>query len=80
MESVAAAVVALAIILGLVLVVGFDIFCLVRLATLNRSRLLPKWIWALAIVFVSPIGGLAFLAVVHLWKPGNKLDASMQSG
>lgn len=62
MESVLAAVVAVLILLAMVLVVGFDVFCLVRLSNSERARFLPKWIWAIAIVCLSPLGGAAYLA------------------
>lgn len=62
MESVLAAIVAVLILLAMVLVVGFDVFCLVRLSTSERARFLPKWIWAIAIVCLSPLGGVAYLA------------------
>jgi membrane protein implicated in regulation of membrane protease activity len=60
-ESVLAAVVAVAIILAILLVIGFDVFCLVLLSTSGRAPFLPKWIWALAIVCLSPVGGLAYV-------------------
>jgi hypothetical protein len=46
------------IILELVLV-GF---CLYRL-TKDRVKLLPKWAWALIIICIQLIGGIAFLLI-----------------
>ena len=46
------------IILEVVLVV----FCLYRL-TQDRVRFLPKWAWALIILFIQLIGGIAFLLI-----------------
>ena len=56
MEGVAAAVVLMAILLGIVLVIGFDLICLVDLAAAGRVRFLPKIAWAVVIVFISPLG------------------------
>ena len=60
-EGLAAAVVLIAILLGILLVVAFDVICLVDLAVADRPRFLPKAIWALLIVCVSPLGGLGYL-------------------
>jgi hypothetical protein len=46
------------ILLEVVLVV----FCLYRL-TQDRVRFLPKWGWALIILFIQLIGSLAFLLI-----------------
>jgi transcriptional regulator with XRE-family HTH domain len=62
MEGLAAAVVLIAVLLGILLVVAFDVFCLVRLAARDdRVRFLPKLAWAVAIVCISPFGGLVYL-------------------
>lgn len=61
MEGFAAAVVLLAILAGILLVVSFDLFCLVHLVTRDRVRFLPKLVWAVAIVCISPLGGLVYL-------------------
>ena len=46
----------------LVLVVAFDVYCLVDLVRARSARYLPKWVWALIILFISaPIGGLLYL-------------------
>ncbi|MBZ9623604.1 PLDc N-terminal domain-containing protein [Clostridium sp. FP2] len=37
-------------------------FCLYRL-TRDRVKLLPKWAWALIILFIQLIGGIAFLLI-----------------
>lgn len=42
-----------------VILVGF---CLYRL-TIDRVKFLPKWVWALIIIFVQLIGGIAFLLI-----------------
>jgi hypothetical protein len=60
-EGHAASVVLIAILLGVLLAVVFDIFCLLRLVTADTSRFLPKFAWAVLIVCTSPIGGLVYL-------------------
>jgi hypothetical protein len=46
----------------IVIALAFDIYCLVDLSR-SRVRYLPKWGWALVILFVSsPLGGIAYLA------------------
>ena len=37
-------------------------FCLYRL-TKDRVKLLPKWAWALIIICIQLIGGIAFLLI-----------------
>jgi membrane protein implicated in regulation of membrane protease activity len=61
MEGLAASVVLMAILLGVLLLAAFDGFCLVYLAAADRVSFLPKWAWALAIVCVSPLGGIVYL-------------------
>lgn len=45
-----------------VVVVGFIVFCLVDLARTEQVRFLPKWAWALIIIFIHVLGGIAYLA------------------
>jgi hypothetical protein len=46
----------------LIVAIAFDLYCLYDLSR-SRVRHLPKWGWALVIVFVSaPLGGIAYLA------------------
>ncbi|MGD0069152.1 MAG: PLDc N-terminal domain-containing protein [Streptosporangiaceae bacterium] len=61
MEGLAASVVLIAILLGVLLLVAFDLFCLVHLAAADRVRFLPKLAWAVAVVCISPFGGLVYL-------------------
>lgn len=42
-----------------VVIVGF---CLYRL-TKDKVKFLPKWAWALIIIFIQLIGGIAFLLI-----------------
>ena len=37
-------------------------FCLYRL-TKDRVKFLPKWAWALIIIFIQLIGGIGFLLI-----------------
>jgi Phospholipase_D-nuclease N-terminal len=60
-EGFAASVVLIAVLLGVLLLVAFDVFCLVHLAAAGRARFLPKLVWAVLIVCVSPLGGLVYL-------------------
>ncbi len=61
MQGLAASVVLIAILLGVLLVITFDAFCLVHLAAADRVRLPAKLAWAVAIVCISPLGGVAYL-------------------
>ena len=72
MEGVAASVVLIAGLLGVLLLVAFDVFCLVHLAAADRVRFLPKLAWAVAIVCISPFGGLVYL-LAHLLRSGFRL-------
>jgi len=46
----------------ILLEVALVVFCLYRL-TKDRVKFLPKWAWALIILFIQLIGGLAFLLI-----------------
>ncbi|MBZ9687260.1 PLD nuclease N-terminal domain-containing protein [Clostridium estertheticum] len=46
----------------IILEVGLVVFCLYRL-TQDRVRFLPKWGWALIILFIQLIGGITFLLI-----------------
>jgi hypothetical protein len=48
----------------LIVVVGFDAYCLVNLVRSRSVRYLPKVVWGIIIVFISfPLGGLLYLFV-----------------
>lgn len=68
MGGLAASVVVIAILLGVLLVVVFDIFCLLRLWAADTARFLPKFVWAALIVCASPLGGFAYLLAQRLRK------------
>jgi len=61
MEGLAASVVLIAVLLGVLLIAAFDLLCLVYLAAAGRVRFLPKMAWAVVIVCISPFGGVVFL-------------------
>ena len=68
MEGLSASVVLIAILLGVLLVVVFDVFCLLRLGTADSAHFVPRFAWALLIVGVSPVGGLVYLLSQRLRK------------
>jgi hypothetical protein len=68
MGGLAASVVVIAILLGVLLVVVFDVFCLLRLWAADAAHFLPKFVWAVLIVCISPIGGLVYLLAQRLPK------------
>ena len=61
MTGVAASFALIAILLGILLLVAFDVFCLVRLAVAGPVGVLSRLAWAVAIVCVSPFGGMAYI-------------------
>src|SRR5580658_7867993 len=67
-EGLSASVVLIAILLGILLVVVFDIFCLLRLGTSDAAHFVPRFVWAVLIVGASPIGGLVYLLAQRLRK------------
>jgi hypothetical protein len=58
----------IAILLGVLLVVVFDVFCLLHLGKADTAHFLPKFVWAVLIVCISPIGGLVYLLAQRLPK------------
>jgi hypothetical protein len=68
MEGLSASVVLIAILFGVLLVVVFDVFCLLRLGTANTAHFVPKFVWAVLIVCASPVGGLVYLLARRLRK------------
>jgi hypothetical protein len=68
MQGLSASVVLIAILLGVLLVVVFDVFCLLRLGTADTAHFVPKFVWAVLIVCISPIGGLVYLLAQRLRK------------
>jgi membrane protein implicated in regulation of membrane protease activity len=68
MEGLAASVLLIAILLGVLLVVAFDVFCLLHLGKADTAHFLPKFVWAVLIVCISPLGGLVYLLAQRLPK------------
>jgi hypothetical protein len=68
MGGLVASVVVIAILLGVLLVVVFDVFCLLHLWAADTTHFLPKFVWAVLIVCTSPIGGLVYLLAQRLPK------------
>src|ERR1700678_372068 len=68
MEGLLASVALIAILLGVLLVVVFDIFCLLRLGTADTVHFVPRFVWAVLIVSTSPIGGVVYLLTQRLRK------------
>jgi len=68
MEGLLASVVLIAILLGVLLVVAFDVFCLLRLGTAGTAHVVPRFLWAVLIVCTSPIGGVVYLLAQRLRK------------
>jgi hypothetical protein len=69
MEGLLASVVLIAILLGVLLVVVFDVFCLLRLGgTADAAHFVPRFVWAVLILGTGPIGGLVYLLAQRLRK------------
>jgi hypothetical protein len=59
---------ALVVLLGLALVVGWEILCLRQVALAERVRFLPRWVWAVACLIQIPLGGVLFLLFDRVWQ------------
>jgi len=68
MEGLAASVLLIAIVLGVLLVVVFDIFCLLHLGKADTAHFLPKFAWAVLMVCTGPLGGIVYLLTQRLPK------------
>ncbi len=58
----------LVLILAIILVVGWEIFCLTDLARAERVRFLPRWAWAVACIIQIPLGGILYLIIGRVWQ------------
>jgi hypothetical protein len=47
----------------LVVVVCFDVFCLVDVVRAEKVSYLPRWAWAVLCLVVSPWAGIVYLAI-----------------
>jgi hypothetical protein len=59
---------ALVLILGVILVAGWEILCLVNLARAERVRFLPRWAWVVLCLIQIPLGGILYLLVGRVWQ------------
>jgi hypothetical protein len=58
----------LLLILGVILVAGWEIFCLADLVRAERVRFLPRWAWAVACLIQIPLGGILYLLIGRVWR------------
>ena len=58
---------AVVLLLGLALLIGWEILCLGQVIQAERVRFLPRWIWAVASLIFIPLGGILYLAVGRVW-------------
>ncbi len=61
---------ALVLLLGLALLIGWEILCLGQVVLAERVRFLPRWVWAVACLFCIPLGGILYLLVGRVWTRG----------
>lgn len=58
---------AVVLLLGLALLVGWEVLCLSEVIRADRVRVLPRWVWAVACLIFIPLGGIAYLLVGRVW-------------
>jgi hypothetical protein len=58
---------ALVLIFGLLLIAGWELFCLGDLARADRVRFMPRWAWAVACLIQIPLGGVLYLLIGRVW-------------
>jgi hypothetical protein len=58
---------ALVLLLGLALLLGWEILCLGQVVLAERVRFLPRWLWAVACLIFIPLGGILYLLVGRVW-------------
>jgi hypothetical protein len=61
---------ALVVLLGLALLIGWEIVCLRQVLLAERVRLLPRWAWAVACLISIPLGGVLYLLIGRAWTTG----------
>lgn len=59
----------LVLLLGLALLIGWEILCLSQVFLADRVRLLPRWLWAVACLIFIPVGGMLYLLIGRVWTP-----------
>ncbi|MGD0556341.1 MAG: PLDc N-terminal domain-containing protein [Streptosporangiaceae bacterium] len=55
------------LILAVLLIAGWEIFCLADLVRADRVRFLPRWVWAIACLVQIPFGGIFYLLIGRVW-------------
>jgi hypothetical protein len=60
---------ALVLILGLALLLGWEILCLRQVFLADRVRLLPRSVWAVACLIFIPVGGVLYRLIGRVWTP-----------
>jgi Phospholipase_D-nuclease N-terminal len=58
---------AVLLLLVVLLIVGWELFCLADLVRADRVRFLPRWAWAIVCLIQIPFGGLLYLLVGRVW-------------
>lgn len=58
---------ALVLVLAVLLIAGWEIFCLADLVRADRVRFLPRWIWAVVCLVQIPVGGILYLLIGRVW-------------
>jgi hypothetical protein len=61
---------ALVLLLGLALLISWEILCLGQVVLAGRVRFLPRWVWAVACLIFIPLGGILYLLVGRVWTRG----------
>jgi len=61
---------ALVLLLGLALLIGWEILCLGQVVLAERVRFLPRWVWAVACLIFIPLGGILYLLAGRVWTHG----------
>jgi hypothetical protein len=57
----------LVLLLGLALLIGWEILRLGQVVLAARVRFLPRWLWAVACLIFIPLGGILYLLVGRAW-------------
>lgn len=63
---------ALVLLLGLALLIGWEILCLGQVVLAPRVRFLPRRLWAVACLISIPLGGILYLLVGRVWTRSAK--------
>ena len=61
---------ALVLLFGLALLIGWEIVCLGQVVLAERVRFLPRWVWGAGCLIFIPLGGILYLLIGRVWRPG----------